>query len=83
MVIQIIFLLTRIRKRNVVEGEDWGRQPVNVFKVESQGSRLLDLFDETGGFHLVDDLLLRFCLANKVGVCTRRGDESLRLQSGP
>lgn len=35
----------------------------------------LDLFNETGSFHLVDDLLLRFGLANKVGVCTCRSNE--------
>lgn len=40
-----------------------------------QGSGGLDFFDETGSFHLVDDLLFGLGLTNEVGVCTRRRNE--------
>lgn len=38
----------------------------------------LDLFDETGSFHLVDDLLFGLGLANEVGVCTGRSNEPVQ-----
>jgi hypothetical protein len=74
--IQIIFLLARVRECNVGEGNDRRRELGDVWEDERKRFGGLDLFDETGGLHLIDNLLLRFCLFDEIGVCTCGSDEA-------
>ena len=77
VLVQIIFRFTRVRKRNIVKSEDGRWELADVFKVEPQRTGSFDFLDETGCFHLVDDLLFGFGLFDEVGVGTSRCDEPL------
>ena len=70
MLVQVVFLPTRIRESDIIEGKDWRRQLANVFETEVQRTRCLDFLYETGCLHLINDLLLRFGLLYEVGVGT-------------
>lgn len=62
-----MLLLARVRECHIVEREDGRRELVNVLTVEPER---FGLSNEASRLHLVDDLLLRFGLPDKVGVCT-------------
>lgn len=46
-----------------------------------QGFRRFHFLDKTRGFHLVDDLLFRLGLTDKIGIGTGGCDESNQLRS--
>lgn len=75
MLIQVIHLLSRVRKRDIVEGDNRWWKLANVLEMESKWARLLDLIDESCGFHFVDDFLLGFGLPDEISICACRGDE--------
>jgi len=74
--VEVVFWFPRVRKSDVIESENGWRQFVDVFKVEAKSPPLFNLFNETGCLHFVDDLLLRLCLADKIGVSTSGRNES-------
>jgi hypothetical protein len=57
VLVKSVLRLSRVTEGNFVECDNGRGQAKYVFEVEMQNLRLLDRFDETGGLHLVDDLV--------------------------
>lgn len=75
--VQVIGGVARVGKGNIVKGQDWGRQLVNIGEAESKDTVLGNGLDETIGLHLVENLLARLGLTDQVGIGTSTGNELL------
>jgi hypothetical protein len=73
--VEVVLLLARVGESDVAERDNRRGKLANVFEVEAEDLGYVDFLDETGGLHLVDDLLLGLGLTNQVGVGTGTGNE--------
>jgi hypothetical protein len=58
VLVEVVLLLTRVRERDVREGNDGRGKLGDVLESEVESLASLDGLDETGGLHLIDDLYM-------------------------
>mmetsp|Transcript_2580 Transcript_2580/g.4312 ORF Transcript_2580/g.4312 Transcript_2580/m.4312 type:complete len:464 (+) Transcript_2580:1224-2615(+) len=77
VLVEIVLLLSAVRKADVNEGQHGWGQLVAVGEGELERPLHVDGRGEASGVHLIQDLLLGFSLLDQVGVGPAAGDELL------
>lgn len=77
VLVQSVLPLTGVREADIVEGENWGRELLDIGEAEGEDTVGMDGLDETIGLHLVENLLARLGLTHQVGISTSGGNELL------
>lgn len=78
--VQVIFGFPRVGEGYAVECKDRRWKFSDIIEVESKRLGYFHLLNQTSSLHLIDDLLLRFCLLDKIGICASGGNKSERCQ---
>lgn len=77
VLVQVVLGLAAVGEGDIVKGQNWGWELLDIGEAESEDAVIVDLLDESIGLHLVQDLLSGLGLSDQVGVGTGRGDELL------